>query len=99
MFGALIFCLCCREAGVRIVAKGRLAQGLASLALLGLSFANPAIAAPKANGAPKADVRASSKTKKANKAVGAATLIVGAVVAGAAVYGIAKAAEGDPASP
>lgn len=76
-----------------------LKKAACALALTGLLVSVPAAAAQRKPAPLRADVRASAKVKKAERAVDTGVVIVGALAAGAAVYGVTKAAEGDPASP
>lgn len=77
-----------------------LKKAACALALSGLLAAVPAAAAQRSP-APvvKSDVRASTKVKKAERAVGAEVVVIGALAGAAAVYGVVKAVEGAPASP
>ena len=70
-----------------------------ALALTGLLVSVPASAAQRKPAPVTADVRASAKVKKAERAVGAELIVVGVLAAGAAAYGLSRAADDEPASP
>lgn len=74
-------------------------NAISALALAGFLAATPALAAPKKAAVVKADVRTSSKVKKAERAVSGAVVVVAVLGAAAAGYGIYQAADGSPDSP
>ncbi len=76
-----------------------LKKAVCALALTGLLASVPAAAAQRKPAPVKADVRASAKVKKAERAVDTGVIVLGVLAAGAAAYGISRAVDEEPASP